>query len=37
LDCAEILKNDKILHADQIMKMINSGDYEEVKNLLSKE
>ena len=37
LDCAEILKNDKILHADQIMEMINSGYYEEVKNFLRKE
>lgn len=36
LNCAEILKTDKILHADQIMEMINSGNYETIKNILNK-
>jgi len=36
LDCAEILKRDKIMHAHQIMEMINSGKYEDVFELLKK-
>jgi ATP-dependent metalloprotease FtsH len=36
LDCAEILKRDKIMHADQIMNMIHSGKYEDILELLKK-
>lgn len=34
VDCAEILKRDKILHADKIVEMMNSGDYEDIYNLI---
>jgi len=36
LDCAEILKRDKIMHSSQIMEMIDSGKYEDVLELLKK-
>ena len=36
MDCVEILKRDKIMHAHQIMEMINSGKYKDVFELLNK-
>jgi ATP-dependent metalloprotease FtsH len=36
MDCAEILKLDKIMHARQIMEMVNSGKYKDVLELLKK-
>jgi cell division protease FtsH len=37
VDCAEILKRDKILHADKIIEMMNSGDYEDIYKLIKED
>ena len=36
LDCADVLKRDKIMHASQIMEMIDTGKYENSLELLKK-
>jgi cell division protease FtsH len=35
VDCAEILKRDKILHADKIIEMIHSGYYEDILRIVN--